>query len=506
LLLLDVWPLRRFQFAKPLPNAQNIQPGASAQPRATGAGIPALLLEKIPFFAVSIAVCIITIISQKTAAAVAPLAAAPLLPRILNALLAYGQYLQKLIWPNRLSVIYLDAGNPPVALALMSAALLAVVTCVAWRLRKARPWLLVGWAWYLGTLVPVIGLVKVGNQSMADRYSYLPAIGIFVIAVWTVADLVNGRSKYRIPAALSAAGMLTAFSLVAQKQLMCWQNTETLFRHALSVTENNYIAYNSLGFYLADLGESRQAQTFLRTGISLNPASAPAWNKLGSVLLNQQHYSEALAACEMALQLNPRLPEAHTTFALVCLKQGNTNDALAHYSAALQSQPDYAPAHYNLANTLAHQGRLDEAREHYQAAIRSDPHSADTRNNLAYLLARDHRLDEAIFQFNTALRFRPGFWQAHYGLGEALAQQNHFIQAANEFSETLRLKPDLAIAHFQLALSLGRNGKLADALSSAGQAHLLAIRSGQLDLAEKSRLLQERLQASLNPVQKNNKE
>jgi len=494
LLLMDVWPLRRFSFANPPPNPKNIEPGASAQAHAS-AGVTALLLEKIPFFALSIAVCTITIISQKAAAAVAPLAAAPLLPRILNALLAYSRYLQKLIWPTRLSVIYLDLGNPPIALALLSAALLAAVTWMAWRLRKARPWLIVGWAWYLGTLVPVIGLVKVGNQSMADRYTYLPAIGFFIIIVWTVGDLVNRYSKYRIPAALSATGILTAFSLVAQNQLMFWQNTETLFRHALSVTENNYVAYYSLGFYLADLGETRQAQPFLRTALSIHPNSPPAWNKLASALLNQARYDEALGACEMALRLNPRLPEAHTTFALACLKQGHTNEALAHYSAALQSQPDYAPAHYNLANTLAQQGHLDQAREHYQAAVRSDSHSADTRNNLAYVLAREHRLDEAVFQFNTALRLRPAFWQAHYGLGEALAQQGRFVEAANEFTEALRLNPELAVAHFQLALSLARQGKLAEALSSAGQAQLLATRSGQHDLAEKSRLLQERLQS-----------
>src|SRR5207302_5952253 len=128
----------------------------------------------------SIAVCLITMISQKAAAAVAPLAAAPLLPRVLNALLAYFQYLQKLIWPNRLSVIYLDSGNSPIALALMSAALLTVNTWLAWRLRKTRPWLITGWAWYLGVLVPVIGLVKVGVQSMADRYTYVPASGILI--------------------------------------------------------------------------------------------------------------------------------------------------------------------------------------------------------------------------------------------------------------------------------------------------------------------------------------
>ena len=256
LLLMDFWPLRRFHFGNAEPTARNIQHGASDQERAAKNELPALLLEKIPFFATSVTVCIITIIFQKAAAAVAPLAEAPLLPRVLNALLAYFRYLQKLIWPNRLSVFYLDSGNSPIAMVLVATALLAAVTWLVWRLRKTRPWLIVGWAWYLGTLVPVIGLVKVGNQSMADRYTYLPAIGLFIIIVWTVADFVNGNFKYKTAVALSATWILTAFSLVAQKQVMFWQNTETLFRHSLAVTENNYVAYNSLGFYLADLGES----------------------------------------------------------------------------------------------------------------------------------------------------------------------------------------------------------------------------------------------------------
>jgi len=494
LLLMDFWPLRRFQFANAENSQQTNQAGSLDQQRIPKPGLPALLLEKIPFFAISIAVCIITMISQKAAAAVAALAEAPLLPRVLNAVLAYFRYVQKLIWPNRLSVIYLDSGDSPLALVFLAAVILATATWVAWRLRKAHPWLLAGWAWYLGTLVPVIGLVKVGNQSMADRYTYLPAIGLFILAVWAVAELVNGQLKYKASAALAATIMLTAFTLVAQRQVMFWQNSETLFRHALAVTENNYVAYRSLGFYFADFGQSLEAQRFLRTSLSIHPNSAPAWNKLGSLLINQGRYEEALAGCEMALRLNPRMPEAHTTLALVFLNQGKTNEALAHYSEALRFQPDYAPAHYNLANILAHQDHFDEACQHYQAALRADPRSADTHNNLAFLLARDHKLDEAVFQFRMALRFRPAFWQAHYGLGEMLAQQNRFVEAANEFSEVVRLKPDLALAHFQLALSLARQGKLAEALSSAGQAHLLATQMGQEDLAQKSRQLQQRLQ------------
>ena len=490
LFLLDFWPLRRFQFGSHNSATQSVKSAASPVPRSSTNGL-ALLTEKIPFFVASIAICIITIISQSAAAAVAPLADAPFQPRILNALLAYFRYLEKLFWPTRLSVFYLDSENFPPVMLIFAALFLATITCLAWKFRRARPWFLAGWAWYLGTLVPVIGLIKVGNQSMADRYTYLPSIGLFIMVIWAAAERA---ARYLVRSSLLAAAMLSAFALIAQKQVMFWQNTETLFRHALALTENNYVALNSLAFCFADLGEFSEAQRFFQKSLSVHPNSPAAWNKLGSVLINHGRYHEALADCEIALRLNPRMPEAHTTFALACTKLGRTNDALIHYSEALQFQPDYAPAHYNLANTLVTLGRFTEARQHYQASLLSDPRSADARNNLAYLLARDRKLDEAIAQFTIALRFQPSFWQARYGLGETLARQNRFTEAAVQFAEVLRLKPDLALAHFQLALSLARQGKIADALASASQARLLAARNGQIDLEQKSRQLQEQLQ------------
>ncbi len=479
MLVLDYWPLRR------LPRAGETQTRMALR----------LVGEKIPFFALSVAGCFITFLTQQGAGALAPLNSAPMAARISNAVTAYFLYIKKLAWPTRLSVIYLDTGTSSAVFVLVASLVLVALTVLVWRLRRSRPYLLTGYAWYLGTLVPVIGIIKVGNQSMADRYSYLPAIGLFIMLAWGVAELSSARHGRTVIGTFAGA-MLAAAALLAQNQLRVWQNTETLFRHAIAVTENNYIAYNSLAFYLADLGESRQADSWLRASLSINPNSAPAWNKLGSVLVKQERYTEAISNCLVALRINPGMPEAHTTLGLALLKQGQTNEALGHYAEALRLSPDYAPAHYNLANALAKQGQYENAREHYEASLRSDPYSADAHNNLAYLLAREKRLDEAIAHFRIALHRQPGSWQARYGLGEVLAKQGRFAEAGLEYSEVVRQRPELAIAHFQLAVSLVRQGKISEALSSITQARRYAAQTGQQELARKSQELQERLEAS----------
>jgi protein O-mannosyl-transferase len=477
MLLMDYWPLGRMQQNKGMRQLIN------------------LCFEKLPFFLLSAAACIVTILSQRSGAALAPLATAPLDTRILNSIVSFLRYLAKTVWPSGLSVIYLNTGAPPLILAILASLVLLAVTLVAWRLRSRCPYVLMGWLWFLGTLVPVIGLVKVGSHSIADRYTYLPAIGFFIMVIWGLGSHCVANSKRGIIAALAAIGVIMTFIVVAQRQVLVWQNTETLFRHAAAVTRNNYVAQNSLAFYYADLGQSDLAERVFRKSLAIYPGSAAAWNKLGSVMINRGRYPEAEMSCQAALKIFPQMPEAHTTLGLALIKQGKTNEALASYSEALRFKPDYAPAHYNLANTLVHQGQLDLAAQHYQNALRADPRSADAHNNLAYILRRQQKLDEAAAHFKGALRLRPAFWQASYGLGELMLKQNDFNEAAAEFSRVTQLKPDFALAHFQLALALAGQGKRNEAIESAGQAHLLSTRSGQQELARKSLELRERLGA-----------
>ena len=442
MLLLDYWPLRRFELAT----------------------LWRLVVEKVPFFALSAASCVVTFAVQKAWGAVVPLEHAPLGLRFLNALVCYFGYIWKLVRPTNLAVIYPYVRNWPPGDVIVSLLVLAAITILALWQRKARPFLLVGWAWYLGTLVPVIGLVQVGNQAMADRYTYLPAIGLFLMLVWGIAEIIGARPGCRAVAALSATAMLTACSLLTQAQVMVWQNTETLFQHALAVTTNNFVAYNSLGFYFSTQREADKAKRYFHAGLAVNPACQFAWEGLANVLIEQGKLDEAISDCQAALQLNPGMAEAHGTLGLALIKQGKTNEAVAQYSEAIRLRPDYAPAHYNLANALAAQGEIEQARQHYQESLRSDPSSPDAHNNLAYMLAREGKLDEAVSQFKAALALRPALWNAHYGLADALDKQRNYEAAAKEFSEVLRLKPDHAQAHYRLAVTLNRTGRIIEAM------------------------------------------
>ncbi len=442
MLLLDYWPLRRFELAT----------------------LWRLVLEKVPFFALSAASCVVTFAVQKAWGAVVPLEHVPLGLRFLNALVCYFGYIWKLVWPTDLAVIYPYVRSWPPGDVIVSMLVLVAITFLAFWQRKARPFLLVGWAWYLGTLVPVIGLVQVGNQAMADRYTYLPAIGLFLMLVWGIAEIIGSRPGRRAVVALSATAMLTACSLLTQAQVMVWQNTETLFQHALAVTTNNFVAYNSLGFYFSTQREADKAKRYFRAALAVNPVCQFAWEGLASVLIEQGKLDEAISDCQAALQLNPGMAQAHGTLGLALIKQGKTNEAVAQYSEAIRLRPDYAPAHYNLANALAAQGQIEQARQHYQESLRSDPSSPDAHNNLAYMLARQGKLDEAVSQFKAALALRPALWNAHYGLADALDKQRNYEAAAKEFSEVLRLKPDHAQAHYRLAVTLNRTGKIIEAM------------------------------------------
>ena len=433
MLLLDFWPLNRLELKTKNLKLKTLFP---------------FLREKIPFFALSAASCVVTILAQR--AALTPLGTAPLPARLVNALVSYARYLGKLVCPSDLAVFYPYTSHWPGRDIALAALLLAAITLVAIWQRRQRPYFLAGWLWFLGTLVPVIGVVKVGSQAMADRYTYLAAIGVFIMGTWALAELAGAHSGRRALAALAAAAMLTLCARVAQTEVLLWQNTETLFRHALAATTNSFVAYNNLGFYFADCKETAQAERCLRASLAIEPSCYQARNKLGSVCIDQGKYVEAVTHCEMALKLNPKMAEAHGTLGLALMKQGKADQAIAHYFEALRLKPDLASVHYNLANALAARGRFDEAQQHYRESLHWEPDSADAHNNLAYLLARAGRLDEAVSEFRAALALQPEFWQAHYGLGDALARQGNVPEAIQHFQEALRIKPELAEARNRL--------------------------------------------------------
>ena len=354
LLLLDFWPLER-------------------------TGARGLLNEKAPLFAMAALSCAATVAAQRAGGALQSLERFSFTERLANAIVSYAAYLGKAVWPVSLAVFYphphLGLGAPVV---LAAAAGLVAVTALALRSARSVPYAAFGWLWYLGTLVPVIGLVQVGEQGMADRYTYVPLIGIFVAFAWGAGALAERSRSSRPVVAAAAAGAIAACFVVTTAQVRTWKNTETLFTHALAVTKDNWTAHNNLGGLLSDQGR---------------------------LVAAVGHFQEVV-------RIRPEFAEGHYNLALALDRSKRPEEAIAQYLDALRLNPGYAAAHYNVANALLHTGRLPEAIEHYEASLRLHPVDAAAHNNLAIALNRSGRRDEAIAHYREALRIDPGFTAA----------------------------------------------------------------------------------------------
>lgn len=449
MLLLDYWPLVRG--ARPAP--------------AGGNRWISLVVEKIPFFTLSAVSSIVTFSAQQAGEAVASLQSLPIDVRIANALTGYVRYLGKLFWPAKLAVIYPSASHVAWAMVAGAALLLVGITWLAIQLRTQRPYLLVGWLWFLGTLVPVIGLVQVGNQSIADRYTYIPAIGLFVTLAWTAGDLAAGSPRVRHALMVTTSAIAIALVIITRLQLIHWQNSETLFRHALAVTKNNFVAWNNLGFFLAGHQELHEAETCYKNAVEINPAFGDAWYNLGCVLADLNRNNEAITALETASRLNPRRVKPHNNLAAVLAAQGRITEAEGHLRTALALDPRSAESRSNLGALLAQEGKWDEAIAQFKQALEFDPALSQAQCGFAGALARRGQFEEAIGQLSALLKRDPTNTTARLQLGGILATQGKNDQAVREYSEAIRSDPRNATAHYRIAALLMREGNAADAIS-----------------------------------------
>jgi tetratricopeptide (TPR) repeat protein len=375
LLLLDYWPLGRFQAHSP------------QSPDRKWQIVYRLLLEKVPFFLAAAAFSAVTFVVQNQGGALKAVGEFPLSVRCENALISYCRYLGKLLWPTGLAVYYPHPGQWPMGLVLLAGGLVFGISVLVFVQRRRLPFSLVGWLWYCGTLMPVIGLVQVGGQAMADRYTYLPSIGLLVLAVWGACDL-GGRWRYHrgvLPVVGLAAIMLCL--ALTRHQLGVWRDSETLFRHAILVTRDNYIAHINLGSALDEKGASAEAL---------------------------RHYQEAL-------RLKPDNATAHYDLGVALLRMGETGKGISKYQEAIRLKPDYAEAHYSLGNALIKNGQLQPAIREFQQAIRLNPDLVEAHNNLGFALAREHRFDEAVRELQEALRLKPDHANARRNLEAVLA-------------------------------------------------------------------------------------
>jgi tetratricopeptide (TPR) repeat protein len=438
LLLLDVWPLRR----------------------APGRVLPgkALLREKLPLFALAAGASVLTFLAQRHGGAVAPLAGIALPLRIENALVSYVAYIGNMFWPADLAVFYPYPRALPFWQVAGAGLALAGISLAAARQFRARPYLAVGWCWYLGTLVPVIGLVQVGGQARADRYTYVPVIGLSIMLAWGAAEVVQRWPRVRKAVVAAAVAACSACVAVTWFQLQYWANSETLFRHALEVTSGNFTIDSNLAEYylerqrneearehaaeavridpyyveahvnlataLSHLGKIADSETEYRKALELQPSNVEAHTGLGAALAVQQRTAEALEELQTAVRLKPGYADGHFNLGKALASLGRNQEAAAEFAAAVRLEPDRPEAHHSLAIALADQGRLNEAAGEFAAEAQLRPTDADTQYNLAIALARSGRLDEAIAHFSEALRLRPGFEAARRNLDTALRQRN----------------------------------------------------------------------------------
>lgn len=415
LLLLDFWPLQR------LP----LQAGEAFLKR-----LRPLVVEKIPFFILTLTVSVITVIVQRDSGATVPLSALAIGPRLAQMPVAYVRYLGKTFWPDDLAVLYPYVTMTWSSVAVIGAAMLIVaLTVAAMREIRSRPYLFAGWCWFLGTLVPVIGLVQVGRQAIADRYTYIPHIGLFVALVWLLAELLDRAKIPRAAQATGAALLLGACGVLTAQQLRHWQSTGTLARQTIRATKDNYVA---------------QAH-------------------LAGALMAEGKLTEAVAACQESLRLNPAFPEAHNILATLYVRLDQPEQAIASYREAIRHDGNYPEPHHGLAGLFIKLARYPEAEAESRAALRISPLHFPSLYTLAQSLHSQNRLDEAMQVYQQLDALRPGLFSSHYGLGSIHVLKGRVTEALREFQIALSIQPTNAAVHNSLGTLLLDGGKVMEA-------------------------------------------
>jgi protein O-mannosyl-transferase len=471
LLLLDYWPLQR------------------VEPRK----LSGLVLEKVPLLALSAASCVATLWAQQGAIQSTESFSMPL--RLGNALVTPMIYLGQMVYPAGLAAFYPYPHNglPPWEVVLAGMLLAGLSAVALWQQRK-QPWILMGWLWYLAMLLPVAGIIQVGVQAHADRYTYLPQIGIYVAVTWLAAEWGTKWGEGQVALASLMTAMLAVLMICAWQQAAYWENSETLWTHALACTTGNGLAHNNLGVVLDKNGKTDEAISHFQDALQINPDYAEFHNNFGHALREEERVDEAITQYQKALQLYPGYAEAQFNLGNALDQIGKLDDAITHYQAALQIKPDYADAQFNLGNALLQKGRADEAVTHLQKALEINPDNAGIHQNLGLCFFYLGRMDEALSQDQEALQIEPANPRALNNLAwlqatcpvSSLRDGNKAVELARQANDLTGGESPVILG--TLAAAFAEAGRFSEAVETAQRAlHLAEAQSnpkmtGQLQL------------------------
>jgi len=473
LLLLDYWPLGRWQKAstpdsvpvlvdKGTGKKKSIKLKAESsvdkkitKPVQSGRQVIGnLLWEKVPFFFLALSLGIMGIWQAQKDRLFISLQQNPFFDRIMNAIVSYVSYLGKTFWPIDLAVFYPYPDAPPLWQFLGALLIFLLISAVVILYIRKLPFLFVGWFWYLGVLFPVIGLMQAGVQTMADRYTYFPSIGIAIMLTWGVGYLLP-KEKLRKIIIIPAAIILAALTFLTWQQCGYWKNSISLFNHVLRATKDNYVAHINLGVALFAEGKNEEAIHHFLESIEINPYISNTHLNLAHALVIQGRIEEAIAQYLAVIKINPDKEEAHSNLGVVLATQGKkladqgkksaaqrmNEEAIAQYLAVIKINPDKEEAHSNLGVVLAAQGRNEEAIAHYLAAIKINPNYDNAYYNLANLYIKQGKIAEAIDNYVQAIKINPDHFDAHFNLADVFVQQSKIDQAIEHFREAVRINP-----------------------------------------------------------------
>lgn len=456
MLLLDFWPLGR---------VSKVQ-GPKSKVEGLGSDYLSLVVEKVPFFVVALGSCVLTLLAQGKAGAFQPLEHYSAGSRFENALMSYVHYLSKTLWPVGLATPYPRVFHWPVGEVALAVLLLAGLFVGAFWSRRKLPVILVGWLWFFVALVPVNGLIQAAAQGVADRYMYLPCIGLFVLVSWAVCAVI---ARGWVPTALCGVvgGILLLLCAARTRdQLADWRNSETLFKHALAVTKNNVIAEYNLGMYYQESRRTEEALACYRKTLQMKPDYQDALNNIGYLLIGQKKFGEAMQYFEAALRANPNSVEARNNIGRALCEAGKTDEGIAQYLLALKSKPDHVGVLNNLGNVYAEKRQFRDAIPYYEKSLQINPEQPEAQYGLAHALDSIGERDRAIEYYRLAVQQSPEYAAPHFDLGLGLARKGQVNEAIAEFREAVRLKPDNPKFQFALGKVLAMAQKFDEATVS----------------------------------------